>query len=107
MDRVRWPGGTLFAGTEIPITPNLSEGERAMGFGQGIVQLNGFPGCRYGTAFGLSVGHERIFVQQQISVRQASIGMGVSRIVDDRLSKVVTCPVQAVGRSLVPFEAAL
>src|SRR5487761_2103481 len=96
-----------FARSEIPVSPNLGEGEGAMCLSERVVQRNCFGGCGKGAALSLPVGQQRILVQQQIGVSQPCIGMSAGRIMDDGLSEVVERSIQTCSGSLVPLKAAL
>jgi len=81
--------------------------ERAMSLSQGVVQLQGFSGRGHGSVASVVILPAPVDEQHLVAVSEAGIGMGIVRIVNDCLRKVVERAIQAIGGSLIPFKAAL
>ena len=63
---------------KIPVAPDLPEGKRTMRLGEGVIQFDGFLGCRDGALVGFLLRHQRVLAQQVIGVRQADVELSIA-----------------------------
>ena len=80
----------------------MNQGQRDVGFGQGIVQLDGPHGCGFRVLPNLLRGLVTGVAHEVVSISQTRVGLSVIGILLDGLIEVLDCSFEATFRPLVP-----
>ena len=101
-------GALIFAegGGHFPIPVKESEGERAMGLGEGVVESDGFAGSGDGAGEGLRAGHGGELGHEVVAFGETGVGLGVIRVMHDGLGECVDGLIETAFGSAAPVIAA-
>ncbi len=91
-----------FGSGDVPGPIEIGESQRVVSVGERVVEGNGALGCGDCTRVRLTGGHERVFAEKVVAIREAGIGRRVVGIVNDGLREVVESLMEIVWRALVP-----